>query len=222
MDGTGELFDLLTSELGPGIEPVVVEYPCSESKGYEQLHQLVRSRLPNGERYFLLGESFSGPVAIMMAAEGPPGLCGVILCATFLRNPRPRLSRLGQLTMFLPLKALPGSILALPLMNGLANPYWREKLKKAIARTMPHVLRERLRGIFQIDVSASASKIKVPALYLRVANDRLVPAQSAEQLLGCIPHLQIVLVDGPHMLLQMSAKELANAIRDFIESTVQS
>lgn len=222
MDGTGELFELLTSELGMGIEPVIVEYPCSEGKGYEQLHQFVRSRLPSGERYFMLGESFSGPVAIMVAAEAPPGLCGVILCATFLRNPRPRLSKLAQLAMFLPLKALPGSVLALPLLNGFANRYWRGKLKKAIGRNIPHVLRERLRGIFQIDVSSSASKIKVPALYLRATKDRLVSAQSAEQLSGCIPHLQIVSIEGPHMLLQMSAKESAIAIRNFIESTSQS
>jgi pimeloyl-ACP methyl ester carboxylesterase len=124
--------------------------------------------------------------------------------------------------MFLPLKALPGSVLALPLLNSFSNRYWRGKIKKAIARNVPHVLRQRLRGILTIDVSSSASKIKVPVLYLRATRDRLVPFHSAEQILGCIPHLHIVPLEGPHMLLQMRAKESANVIRDFIESTSQS
>jgi pimeloyl-ACP methyl ester carboxylesterase len=222
LDGTGDLFEPLISELGLGIEPVVLKYPSNEGLGYEQLHQLVRSRLPIGERYFLLGESFSGPVATMIAAEDPPGLGGLILCATFLRNPRPTVSKVGQLAMFLPLNALPASILALPLLNGLSNIYWRQKLKKAVARNMPHVLRGRLRAIFKIDVSSSALKVKVPALYLRATRDRLVPAKSAVQLLGCIPHLHIVSLEGPHMLLQMSPIESANAIRRFIEDSNSS
>ncbi|UUZ51553.1 alpha/beta hydrolase [Massilia sp. B-10] len=49
----------------------------------------MRSRLPPAEPYFLLGESFSGPVAIALAAERPPMLLGLILSCTFARNPLP-------------------------------------------------------------------------------------------------------------------------------------
>ena len=62
--------------------------------GYDELEVLVRAALPTGQRYFLLGESFSGPLAIRIAANPPAGLAGVILCGTFAKNPLPWL-RLG-------------------------------------------------------------------------------------------------------------------------------
>ncbi len=35
--------------------------------------ELVRAALPAGEPYILLGESFSGPIALALAAERPHG-----------------------------------------------------------------------------------------------------------------------------------------------------
>lgn len=89
MDGTGRLFAPLLSRLDESLEPVVIAYPEHEQLDYGQLHQFVRARLPEGEPFVLLGESFSGPVALTLAAAAPAGLCGLILCATFMRNPMP-------------------------------------------------------------------------------------------------------------------------------------
>lgn len=85
MDGTGRLFAPLLSRLDDRLEPVVIAYPGHEQLDYDQLHEFVRARLPKGEPFILLGESFSGPVAITLAATAPTGLCGLILCATFMR-----------------------------------------------------------------------------------------------------------------------------------------
>ncbi|MGQ0798894.1 MAG: serine aminopeptidase domain-containing protein [Pseudomarimonas sp.] len=43
--------------------------------------------LPRSEPYFLLGESFGGPLAIALAARQPRGLLGLVLCASFARYP---------------------------------------------------------------------------------------------------------------------------------------
>ena len=89
MDGTGVFFERLVEHLGEGIDPVVVSYPENDPLGYEDLKPFVTSRFPNENPFFILGESFSGPLAVMAAAERPKNLKGIILVATFVRNPMP-------------------------------------------------------------------------------------------------------------------------------------
>jgi hypothetical protein len=52
----------------------------------------VRAALPTRGRFVLLAESFSGPLAIRIAADPPSALVGLILCVTFARNPYPSLA----------------------------------------------------------------------------------------------------------------------------------
>src|SRR4051812_16660002 len=87
MDGTGELFAPLLRALGNSIETTVLRYPTDEPLGYSELLPRVRAALPASGPFVLLGESFSGPLAIMIAAEAPAGLRGVILSASFASNP---------------------------------------------------------------------------------------------------------------------------------------
>ena len=87
LDGTGELFRPLLAELPGWIHPVVVSYPRTEELGYAELLPLAASFLPTDAPFVILGESFSGPLAVMLAAESPAGLKGVVLCASFVRKP---------------------------------------------------------------------------------------------------------------------------------------
>ena len=84
MDGTGRLFAPFLEAIGPAVDVQVVRYPGNGSSGYEGLVELARAALPTDGDFFILGESFSGPVAISLAAAHPPGLMGLILCCTFV------------------------------------------------------------------------------------------------------------------------------------------
>src|SRR5262245_17031078 len=90
-DGTGKLFDPLLHALAgqDSLTPVVVAYPPDRACGYGDLLPLVEQNVPAGADFLVLGESFSGPLALLLAARRPPGLRGVILCGTFVRNPLP-------------------------------------------------------------------------------------------------------------------------------------
>jgi pimeloyl-ACP methyl ester carboxylesterase len=94
MDGSGLLFRSFISALDSDLTPLVIDYPGAQCLSYSQLTSLVQQRLPPRERYFLLGESFSGPVAIAVAAASPMNLAGLVLCGTFARNPFPALAAL--------------------------------------------------------------------------------------------------------------------------------
>jgi alpha-beta hydrolase superfamily lysophospholipase len=93
LDGTGEQFAPLIDALGPDVPTVVVRYPDAPLD-YEAHEQIAASALPRDRPYILLGESFSGPIAISLAAQFPRGLLGCILCASFVKTPR-RILRLA-------------------------------------------------------------------------------------------------------------------------------
>jgi pimeloyl-ACP methyl ester carboxylesterase len=92
LDGTGLLFKPFIDALNGRAQTQVVSYPVDQTLGYTELEDLVRAALPKTGSFVVLGESFSGPIAIRIAADPPEGMVGVILCVTFARNPQPLLA----------------------------------------------------------------------------------------------------------------------------------
>lgn len=87
MHGTGELFAEFIAALPRAVESIVVSYPPDRPLNYAELEKLVRASLPVERPYVLLGESFSGPIAVSIAASKPAGLRGLMLVGSFVRNP---------------------------------------------------------------------------------------------------------------------------------------
>ena len=79
------MYEPLLEALGDR-EAQTVHYPPDRCLGYDALEPWLRDRLP-AEPFVLLAESFSGPLALRLAADPPVGLQGVILVASFARAP---------------------------------------------------------------------------------------------------------------------------------------
>jgi len=92
LDGTGILFGQFVEAIGSNADTRVIAYPVDQPLGYAELEAFVREALPRDRPYVVLGESFSGPIAIRLAADPPAGLAGVVLCVTFAKNPYPLLA----------------------------------------------------------------------------------------------------------------------------------
>src|SRR5688572_9738089 len=75
------------------MRPVVVTYPSSGAEQYPDVLEIVRRATAGLPALFVLGLSFSGPLAAMLAREEPTRVKGVILVATFVQVPRPWLRR---------------------------------------------------------------------------------------------------------------------------------
>lgn len=74
LHGTGTLHAEFLSALSGTFErSQVLAYPSDETLGYAELETLVRAELPGSEPFVLLGESFSGPIALAIAAKPPAG-----------------------------------------------------------------------------------------------------------------------------------------------------
>lgn len=78
MDGTGELFSPLVRAMDPSIPTVIVRYPDVPTD-YGAHEVVARAALPGAQSYVLLGESFSGPVAVSIAASRTEHCVGLIL-----------------------------------------------------------------------------------------------------------------------------------------------
>jgi len=216
MDGSGQLFSPLVSALGPDVETIVVHYPYDVSLSYEELEAIARKSLPTDRPFILLGESFSGPIAISLTALHLPQQIGLILCSTFIQNPRPAFKSLKHLIPLLPIELFPTQWLSKILLGRFSTASLRAALNEAITQVTPSVMRSRLRSVVEVDVLAQLARVDITTLYLRARQDWVVPESASMQVLKANFKVTEVVLDAPHCLLQASPMVSARAIRDFM------
>jgi pimeloyl-ACP methyl ester carboxylesterase len=218
LDGTGKLRADFMRALDATVDPQLVTYPVDRVLGYDALESLVRAALPREESYVLLGESFSGPIAIRIAASPPVGLVGLILCATFAENPHPKIGWARHVVSRVPLKSLPRWLRA-PLLWGSAHAqHAPAQAARATAGVDARVLQHRLAEVFRVNVSTELPHIRMPALVIEASEDRLVPRRAAAQLVRGLSMCRHVVVEGPHFLLQSRPEACAAAVTQFLNS----
>ncbi len=215
MDGTGDLFAPFVAALGQSFRVQVVRYPTSDSLGYAELEAFVHASLPVNEPFMLLGESFSGPIATSIAASRPSGLLGLVLCATFVRNPRPLLGAFRSLAGISPVKLAPMAVLGAVLMGSFSTPPLRAALAEAMSKVSGDALRARLRAVMSVDFSARLASVHVPVLYLLATRDRVVPVSASRHIKQVLPSTKVVPIEAPHFLLQASPAQAARVVQRF-------
>lgn len=214
MDGTGILFKSFASALGYGVEPIIVSYPNEVELTYAELEEHVFKLLPEGEEYVILGESFSGPIAISLAVRAPKGLRGIVLSCSFAKSPRPLLTLFGQ---YLSIAMVPNFVRNTMLLGSKASRSLISQLNDALTRVPGKVLSQRLNQVHNCNLENTLEQITVPVLYLKASRDRLIPVDTAEQVICFVKKGQIIELDGPHMLLQENSESAARVVASFIE-----
>jgi pimeloyl-[acyl-carrier protein] methyl ester esterase len=198
MDGTGLLFDPLVKALSGTLPFTVVAYPPTAPAGYADLQAFAESAMPSDESIVLLGESFSGPIAIALAAKYPKRVKAVILCCTFARCPRPFLAPLRSLAAWAPIKQLPMAIACAALLGRHATTELRCALNAALSKVSASALRERLKAVLSVDVSAELARLAVPILNLRASDDLLVPKHAGDFNSRAQQNRMARILSGPH------------------------
>ncbi len=216
LDGTGKRLGEFAAQLGALCEVRIVGYPPELPLDYEALEAQVRAALPAGRPFVLLGESFSGPIAVRIAADRPPGLQAVILCASFIKSPMPLPRWAAPLAARVPVKSLPRWLRGLLLWGPGPSARIPTQAQRASAGVAAPVLRARLAALLSVDASAAAARVRVPMLVIYARNDRLLGARAARHIRRCAPHAELVELAGPHLLLQTRARECAHQILRFM------
>src|SRR5262245_29228999 len=218
MHGTGVLFDPLSEKLPASLRSRAVTYPVDQPLGYGELLPIVEAEAAQCGDFIVVGESFSGPLALMLAAKQPKGLRGVVLCVTFVRCPQPWLKRLMAVARGWMMRVRPRWLIFRFVLGRFVDSPIRQKMKDAVDRNSPEVLAARLRAIAGVDASEELRRCKVPILYLQAMEDRIVPAGCLKTIQGIRPDVQVAEFQGPHLLLQTAADDAARALEDFRRS----
>lgn len=219
LDGTGELFRPLLAELPDWIHPVVVSYPRDRQLGYAELLPIAAAALPTAGPFAILGESFAGPLAVMLAAGKPAGLTGVILCASFVKKPFRTLPAWLGLLCVGPIFRLWPAVLrlrSLPMRKELGD--LLPLALAAIRSVRPEVVAARVRALLRVDTEPQLSDLAVPLLYLQALRDPLIRGHNAAGIGSIRPDARLVRIDTRHFLLQLEPKRAAAAIVAFIET----
>jgi pimeloyl-ACP methyl ester carboxylesterase len=217
LDGTGEGFRPLLRKLPAEVEPIVLRYPAQKILDYPALKELTLRSLPTSKPFVLLGESFSGPVAVLAAAAEPKGLLGVILCASFVSAPRPWVKFALPLVSLLPLQAAARMAGSYVLMGRFTDSEVAELMRAALAQVPGRVLRARLAAAANVDVTVQLGSVDVPSLYLQASEDAVVPSEAAEVFSQVARRSSVDVIVGPHFLLQCVPSDAARSIVRFIE-----
>jgi pimeloyl-[acyl-carrier protein] methyl ester esterase len=215
MDGTGILFEPLIRALPKNLSPIVQPYPGDVPLSYEELLPHVQSALPMAEPFIILAESFSGPLALRIAATNPPGLKGVILCASFIYNPTRFPKSCRRLIQPFVFGRWPAWLGARALVAGYSKPTVFELVQRAHKLVTPAVLAARARAITVVNAEDALAACCLPILYIAGSRDRLVPKRNPTRIQRVNPGVKIVALPAPHLVLQNAPEAAAKVIAQF-------
>lgn len=223
LDGTGVPFEPLIRALREGFDPIVCTYPVNECRSYDDLVPEVMRRLPRDEPFVLLGESYGGPLSLMVAARRPPGLAGLILSASFVSCPYPFVPKwASHLVLASPFKLAPALARAKSRIEGVASPELSALISRALGAVKPAVLASRIREVIQVQVEADLLACQAPILYIQGSHDVVVPAGNLTRIQALRPDVRAVRLVAPHMVLQVAAMDAARAIEAFADEQAQA
>jgi pimeloyl-ACP methyl ester carboxylesterase len=217
LDGTGRFFARLQLCLGDRIPLQVVSYPTDSVMEYDDLLPYVESQIGTGPAV-LLGESFSGPLAIKLAALHPAQIKGLILAATFVKSPWPRWMILA--TAAAKPTSVPRGWIDTILRGPESDPELAAEISDIMANFNPAVRAARLRTVASANAIADLKRVQCPILVVHGRSDWLVPKSGIIRAMKSKPGAVIKLIDGPHMLLQRNAAGAAREIEDFLYSII--
>lgn len=217
MDGTGLLFAPFVRALPDWVKPVVVSYPGDRPLDYNGHLEIVMVALPIDEPFVILGESFSGPLALMVAARRPKGLAGVILSATFITWPLVLPVRIARLAVSLGIFSLKSTRLFFRLVLGKnASSELKALFRVVLARLTPTVLAARARAVMAVNCTEELRSCPVPVLALVSDRDRIVSRRCPELMQRVRPDMEITRFDSPHLILQLATADTTERICRFM------
>lgn len=217
LDGTEIFFGPLLARLPPWIDPVVVTYPASGPNGYDDLMPIVLEAVDELEEFAILGWSFGGPLALMVAARMPSRVSGVLLCSSFVTPPHPGLVPL-RFAMTAPVIAVVRALRRTRLlMPGWASAEMRKAKGMTWRRVNSRALATRARAAMGVDARRLLAECRPRVMYLVSTRDEVIPRTNLDEVLAHAPHTEIAEIEGPHLALFTNPVQSAARIAGFLQ-----
>jgi pimeloyl-[acyl-carrier protein] methyl ester esterase len=216
LDGTDVFFRPLLASLPEWVTPMVVQFPTAGANEYRDLLRLVRSALASTSGCYVLGWSFSGPLALMLAAAEPGKIQGLILASSFVRPPRPMYARLRWAAVTPTVWMLRfGKRLPVWLSRRSSDRLRRDKTE-TWKRVNASMVAERVRALLQVDAQQLLKTCPAPVLCLAGLDDGIVPYDNVEEMMCVRPSAQVRMIEGRHFAIYTNPDAAVAAITEFM------
>ena len=221
LDGTGNLFTPLLKSLPADVAAVVISYPLAENLNYKALCDYVIDRLPESEDFILLGESMSGAIAYEVSLRKPGNLKSIIIVGGFLSRPHPLLLSISKwlpMSLFFSMY-IPEFFIKQFFLSRDASAELIDEFRRSLKSVSPGVLAFRLNQIANMKLRTQTSDIRT--LYIQASDDWLVPESCAAEFTAVMSDIRVVVVTGPHFILQANPVATARIVSEEINTIGQ-
>jgi len=215
LDGTGQLFEPLLNALQneTKIEAQVIRYPVNETKTYQELIDFAGDIVQQHRSVNIIAESFSGPIGLKLFEKYPDRIKGLVLVASFITPPRKIWLKLMK---FLPIESLlkidiPNFLIRRYCLGDSASSELILQFKSALKSVSPKVIAHRLSELLKLDKEQFSQINSNKIDYIKALDDKLVPRSCTDELLRVIS-AELIVVKGPHFLLQTKPEECVEII----------
>lgn len=215
LDGTEVFFRPLLACLPSSIQPLVLNYPDCGPHDYPELLALVRESLTDVPTCYVLGSSFGGPLGIMLAAAEPRKVRGLILCATFVRPPRPLFTPFRWM-LRAPLLWSVRAMRRLPICMRSQDDALRRAKRETWQRVSVRGLAARARAALKVDVRVALAHCPQPILNLNFDRDTVVPRSSTDEIHAQRCGVEQATLVGDHLAMFHDPTALAAEVVRFV------
>jgi pimeloyl-ACP methyl ester carboxylesterase len=221
LDGTEVFFRPLLASLPHWIQPRVVCFPSVNGSNYMELLAIVREALSDCPSFYVLGSSFAGPLALMLAEAETEKVKGVILATTFVSPPRKLYERL-RFTAVTPGIWMWRACRRIPLwLQQSRTDQLRLDKSETWRRVSSRVVAARIRTLLQVNARELLRDCPHPILCIAGSEDAVVPRHNVEEILSVRPSVQIRMIEGHHFALYTNPTASGAAIAEFIRMKEQ-
>lgn len=216
LDGTADLLEPFCRASPSTHQVDVLSLPDSRTSGYPELCAHFSRRVSDAQRCILIAESFSGPLAILLAKQNPEVVKQLILVATFVRSPTPRIASIIPWRFAFRIRA-PRFAVRRWLVGDFVELV--RPVQLAAQRHAAATLARRMDSILAVDVSSDLRSIRCPILYLQATQDRVVSKCHADQISALNDRVTVRQLVGPHLILQAQPSLAWQHILEFLDDS---
>lgn len=225
----------------------IIEYPKNQILTYPELQEYVFKKVIDYHEFYVLAESFSGPIAASLATLCHDSLKGIIFAASFIETPL-LLANVGskifnKLPFMNSLHKVPFHMLKHLLLNNYHDVEVEEKIKEFLLTAKEEVIQSRIKEVVNLNqqflnsyndayasfngkvLSIVAGQDKLLSKFsnfpLPVFDEKMLQATHfSYKIANRIPQTQIAYFkNAPHMILELYPDKMAQEIMNWLENS---
>ena len=168
-------------------------------------------------KFFLIGHSMGGAIALWLAIHHPDLIQGLVLIGTGATLPV-NLSLIEELANPKGISTAVDNICRWSF-SPKADPRLIDSVKKQMLKSRPTVLSSDFRACDAIDLSANLDQVQTPTLVVVGEEDKMTPLRFSEELSEGIPGSSLEIIQGAgHMVVLEKPKEVAERVLAFLKA----